>query len=141
MVQILDALPANFWPTFGNVHPQDVLVHCTGNETSLRECIGDGDGDGSGAPSFLPVGEVTCNSHAGVICEGMFLCFTYYHSAAKMQWPISQTITCNARDVIWRADYGGKNGEFLVFMDAEDSLEGLVKAATWKKVYKCLEVC
>ena len=71
MFHILDALPANFWPTFGTVHPQDVLVHCTGNETSLRECIGDGDGDGSGAPSFLPVGEVACNSHAGVICEGM----------------------------------------------------------------------
>ena len=48
---------------------------------------------------------------------------------------------CNARDVIWRTDYGEKNGEFLVFMDAEDSSEGLVKAATRKKVYKCLEVC
>ena len=36
-------------------------------------------------------------------------------------------------DVIWRTDYGGKN-EFLVFMDAEDSLEGLVKVATRKKV-------
>ena len=36
---------------------------------------------------------------------------------------------------------GGKNDEFLVFMDAEDSLEGLVKAATRKKVYKCLKVC
>ena len=35
---------------------------------------------------------------------------------------------------------GGENGEFLVFMDAEDSSEGLVKVATWKKVYKCLEV-
>ena len=35
----------------------------------------------------------------------------------------------------------GGNGEFLVFMDAEDSSEGLVKAATRKKVYKCLEVC
>ena len=35
----------------------------------------------------------------------------------------------------------GKNGELLVFMDAEDSSEGLVKAATQKKVYKCLEVC
>ena len=35
----------------------------------------------------------------------------------------------------------GKNGEFLVFMDAEDSSGGLVKAATRKKVYKCLEVC
>ena len=35
----------------------------------------------------------------------------------------------------------GKNGEFLVFMDAEHSLEGLVKVATCKKVYKCLEVC
>ena len=43
-------------------------------------------------------------------------------------------------DVIWRIDYG-KNGEFLVFMAAEDSSEGLVKAATQKKVYKCLEVC
>ena len=28
----------------------------------------------------------------------------------------------------------------LVFMDAEDSSEGLVKVATRKKVYKCLEV-
>ena len=57
------------------------------------------------------------------------------------QWPISETnITCNARDVIWRTDYG-KNSEFLVFMAAEDSSEGFVKAATWKKVYKCLEVC
>ena len=55
------------------------------------------------------------------------------------QWPISETITCNARDVIWRTDYGGKKR--LVFMDAEDSSEGLVKAATRKKVYKCLEVC
>ena len=26
-------------------------------------------------------------------------------------------------------------------MDAEDSLEGLVKVATRKKAYKCLEVC
>ena len=42
-------------------------------------------------------------------------------------------------DVIWRTDYA-KNGEFLVFMDAEDSLEDLVKVATCKKVYKCLEV-
>ena len=32
-----------------------------------------------------------------------------------------------------------KNGEF--FMAAEDSSEGLVKVATWKKVYKCLEIC
>ena len=31
-----------------------------------------------------------------------------------------------------------KTGEFLVFMDAEDSLEGLVKVATRKKLYKCL---
>ena len=30
---------------------------------------------------------------------------------------------------------------FLVFMAAEDSSEGLVKAATRNKVYKCLEVC
>ena len=30
----------------------------------------------------------------------------------------------------------GKNGEFLVFMNAEDSLEGLVKVATHKKVWK-----
>ena len=29
-----------------------------------------------------------------------------------------------------------KNGEFLVFMAAEDSSEGLVKAATQNKVYK-----
>ena len=35
----------------------------------------------------------------------------------------------------------GENGEFLVFMDAEDSSEGLVKVATREKVYKCLEVC
>ena len=35
----------------------------------------------------------------------------------------------------------GQNGEFLVFMDAEDSSEGLVKAALCKKVYKRLEVC
>ena len=35
----------------------------------------------------------------------------------------------------------GKNSKFLVFMDAEDSSEDLVKAATRKKVYKCLEVC
>ena len=62
-------------------------------------------------------------------------------SLHQHQWPISEIITCNARDVIWRTDYGGKNGEFLVFMDAEDSSEGLVKAATRKKVYKCLEVC
>ena len=44
------------------------------------------------------------------------------------------------RVVIWRTDCG-KNSEFLVFMDAEDSLEGLVKVATRKKVYKFLEVC
>ena len=31
-----------------------------------------------------------------------------------------------------------KNGVFLVFMDAEDSLEDLVKVATCKKAYKCL---
>ena len=58
---------------------------------------------------------------------------------------ISETITYNARDVIMRTDYEdrlwGENGEFLVYMDAEDSSEGLVKAATRKKVYKCLEVC
>ena len=40
-------------------------MHCTGNETSLGDCFG------SDATSFIPVGEVTCNSHAGVICEGM----------------------------------------------------------------------
>ena len=34
-----------------------------------------------------------------------------------------------------------KNGQFLVFMDTEDSSEGLVKVAMRKKVYKCLEVC
>ena len=28
--------------------------------------------------------------------------------------------------------------KFLVFMDADDSSEGLVKVATRKKVYKCL---
>ena len=60
---------------------------------------------------------------------------------ANSQWPISETnITCNSvmslEDRLW-----GKNGEFLVFMAAEDSSEGLVKAATRKKVYKCLEVC
>ena len=44
------------------------------------------------------------------------------------------------RDVIWRTNYG-KNGEILVFMAAEDSSEGFVKAATRKKVYKCLQVC
>ena len=34
-----------------------------------------------------------------------------------------------------------KNSEFLVFMEAEDPSEGLVKVAMRKKVYKCLEVC
>ena len=34
----------------------------------------------------------------------------------------------------------GKNSEFLVFTEAEDSSEGLVKVAMRKKVYKCLEV-
>ena len=62
---IIDALPANLWPTFGTVHSRDVQVHCTGNETSLDDCFE------SGVTSFLPVGEVTCNSHAGVVCEGM----------------------------------------------------------------------
>ena len=33
------------------------------------------------------------------------------------------------------------NCGFLVFMEAEDSSEGLVKVAMCKKVYKCLEVC
>ena len=33
-----------------------------------------------------------------------------------------------------------KNGEFLVFMDAEDSSEGLVKVATRTRRYKCIEV-
>ena len=33
-----------------------------------------------------------------------------------------------------------KNDEILVFMAAEDSSEGLVKAATRKMVYKCLEL-
>ena len=33
-----------------------------------------------------------------------------------------------------------ENGEFLVFMQAKDSSEGLVKVAMHKKVYKCLEV-
>ena len=39
--------------------------------------------------------------------------------------------------------FGGQimEEEFLVFMPAKDSSEGLVKAATRKKVYKCLEVC
>ena len=48
-------------------------------------------------------------------------------------------VQCSLRhleDRLW-----GENGEFLVFMDAEDSSEGLVKAATRKKVYICLEVC
>ena len=40
-------------------------MHCTGNETSLSDCFG------SDATSSLPVGEVTCNSQAGVICEGI----------------------------------------------------------------------
>ena len=59
------------------------------------------------------------------------------------QWPMAHFgIFYHVRfhDVIWRTDCG-KNGEFLVFMDAEDSLEGLVKVAMRKKVYKCLEVC
>ena len=43
-------------------------------------------------------------------------------------------------DVIWRITEWQKNGEFLVFMEAEDSAEGLVKVATREKVYKCLEV-
>ena len=34
-----------------------------------------------------------------------------------------------------------KNGEFLVFMEAEDSAAGLVKVATQEKVYKCVAVC
>ena len=59
---ILDALPTNLWPIFGTVHSRDVQVHCTGNETSLGDCFGS---------SFIPVGEVTCNGYAGVICEGM----------------------------------------------------------------------
>ena len=40
-------------------------------------------------------------------------------------------------DVIWRTTERQKNGEFLVFMEAEDSAEGLVKLATHEKVYKC----
>ena len=32
-------------------------------------------------------------------------------------------------------------GQIIVFMDTEDSSEGLVKVAMCKKVYKCLEVC
>ena len=31
-----------------------------------------------------------------------------------------------------------KNGAFLVFMEAKDSAEGLIKVATREKVYKCL---
>ena len=59
----------------------------------------------------------------------------------QAQWPISETnITCDSV-----TSFGGqiveKNGEFLVFMAAEDSSEGLVKTAMRKKVYKCLEVC
>ena len=42
-------------------------MDCTGNETLLGDCFG------SDATSVLPVGEVTCNSHAGVICEGINL--------------------------------------------------------------------
>ena len=34
-----------------------------------------------------------------------------------------------------------KHVKFLVFLEAADSSEGLVKVATRKKVYKCLEVC
>ena len=30
-----------------------------------------------------------------------------------------------------------KNGEFVVFMEAEDSAEGLVQVATREKVYIC----
>ena len=57
---------------------------------------------------------------------------------AAIQWPISETnIMCDSV-----TSFGGqimeKNCEFLVFMDAEDSLD---KVATRKKVYKCLEVC
>ena len=57
------------------------------------------------------------------------------------EWPISETnLTCDSV-----MSFGGqimeKNGEFLFFLATEYSSEGLVKAATWKKVYKCLEVC
>ena len=34
-----------------------------------------------------------------------------------------------------------KKCEFLVFMEAKDSAEGLVRVATREKVYKCLEAC
>ena len=34
----------------------------------------------------------------------------------------------------------GKNAEFLVFMEAEDSAEGRVKVATHVKVYRCLAI-
>ena len=34
-----------------------------------------------------------------------------------------------------------KNVKFLVFMEAEDSAEGLVKVATYEKVYICLVAC
>ena len=34
-----------------------------------------------------------------------------------------------------------KSGEFVVFMEAEDSAEGFDKVATCEKVYKCLAVC
>ena len=30
----------------------------------------------------------------------------------NLKWPISETITCNARDVIWRTDYGEKTVSF-----------------------------
>ena len=36
---------------------------------------------------------------------------------------------------------GKKNGEFLVFVEAEDSAEGLLEVATREKVYRCLEAC
>ena len=35
----------------------------------------------------------------------------------------------------------GKNSEFLVFMDAEDSSEGLVKVATRTQVYILTRMC
>ena len=44
-------------------------------------------------------------------------------------------------DVIWRTtEWEKKHDEFLVFMKAEDSSEGIVKVATRKKAYKCLKV-
>ena len=52
-----------------------------------------------------------------------------------------ETITCDACDVIWRTAEWQNKGGFLVFMEAEDPSESLVKVATCKKIYNYLEVC